>query len=82
MHARRKQSLHEGADEHHGEVLRLAIQPDHVHLFIRANPDTLPAESPRLIQGRSAQDLRQEFPHLRKLPSLWTRSFFLSTAGN
>jgi hypothetical protein len=26
--------------------------------------------------------VREEFPHLRKLPSLWTRSFFLSTAGN
>jgi len=24
----------------------------------------------------------EEVPHLRTLPSLWTRSFFLSTAGN
>jgi REP element-mobilizing transposase RayT len=26
------------ADEHHWHILRLAIQPDHAHLFIRANP--------------------------------------------
>ena len=26
--------------------------------------------------------LRQEFPELLKLPSLWTRSYFVSTAGN
>jgi putative transposase len=26
--------------------------------------------------------LRDEFPQLKRLPSLWTRSFFLSTAGN
>jgi putative transposase len=26
--------------------------------------------------------LRQEFPHLLRLPSLWTRSYFCSTAGN
>ncbi|MGG4345347.1 transposase, partial [Paenibacillus lautus] len=26
--------------------------------------------------------LRQEFGHLAHLPSLWTRSFFVSTAGN
>jgi putative transposase len=35
--------------------------------------------------GRSAHDVRkscEEFPHRRTLPSLWTRSFFLSTAGN
>ncbi len=60
----------------------MAIQPDHVHLFIRADPYTLPADIPRLIKGRSSHQLRQEFPHLLKLPSLWTRSFFLSTAGN
>jgi putative transposase len=63
-------------------VIELAIQPDHVHLFIRTNPYTLPADIPRLIKGRSSHDLRKDFPHLLKLPSLWTRSFFLSTAGN
>jgi putative transposase len=50
--------------------------------IIRANPYTLPSDIPRPIKGRSSHDLRQEFPHLRKLPSLWTRSFFLSTAGD
>ncbi|MFX8285709.1 transposase, partial [Acinetobacter baumannii] len=36
----------------------------------------------RLIKGRSSRVLREEFPELLKLPSLWTRSYFLSTAGN
>jgi putative transposase len=48
---------------------------------MRSDPYTLPSDIPRLIKGRSAHDLREEFPHLRKLPSLWTRSFLLSTAG-
>ncbi|QFS47545.1 putative transposase [Nostoc sphaeroides CCNUC1] len=26
--------------------------------------------------------LRKEFPELKKLPSLWTNSYFFSTAGN
>jgi putative transposase len=82
VHDRLKQIVEEVATEHHWGVIRLAIQPDHVHLFIRANPYTLPSDIPRLIKGRSSHDLRQEFPHLRKLPSLWTRSFFLPTAGN
>jgi putative transposase len=66
------------------EIIRLAIQPDHVHLFIfiRANPNTLPADIPRRSKGRSSRLLHEEFPHLRKLPSLWMRSFLLSTAGN
>jgi putative transposase len=69
-------------DEHGWQIIQLAIQPDHVHLCIRSNPYTVPSDIPRLIKGRSSHDLREEFPDLRKLPSLWTRSFFLSTAGD
>jgi REP-associated tyrosine transposase len=69
-------------EENGWQIISLAIQPDHVHLFIRSNPYTVPSDIPRLIKGRSSHDLREEFPPLRKLPSLWTRSFFLSTAGN
>src|SRR6516162_3382579 len=82
VHDRLKQIIGEVANEHKWTILSLAIQPDHVHLFIRADPYTQPSDIPRLIKGRSSHDLREEFPHLRKLPSLWTRSFFLSTAGN
>jgi putative transposase len=72
----------EVAQEHDWEVMELAIQPDHVHLFVRADPYTVPSDIPRLMKGRSSHHLRREFPHLLKLPSLWTRSYFLSTAGN
>jgi putative transposase len=82
VHDRLKQIIQEVARERDWKIIRLAIQPDHVHLFIRANPYTLPSDIPRLITGRSSHDVRAEFSHLRKLPSLWTRSFFLSTAGN
>jgi putative transposase len=79
---RLEQIVREVAAEHEWTVIALAIQPAHVHLFIRANPSTLPSDMPRLIKGRSSRDLRDEFSHLKRLPSLWTRSFFLSTAGN
>ena len=82
VYERLEQIIREVAAEHDWQVIELAIQPDHVHLFIRANPYTLPSDIPRLIKGRSSHDLRKEFPHLLKLPSLWTRSFLLSTAGN
>jgi putative transposase len=82
VRARLEQLVRAVAEEHGWTVLELAIQPDHVHLFVRANPYTLPSDIPRLIKGRSSHDLRDELPHLWKLPSLWPRSFFLSTAGN
>lgn len=76
------QIIGEVVAENGWEIIRLAVQPDHVHLFIRANPNTLPSDIPRRIKGRSSHNLREQFPHLKKLPSLWTRSFFISTAGN
>ena len=78
---RLEQIIKEVVEENGWQIISIAIQPDHVHLFIRSNPYTLPSDIPRLIKGRSSHDLREEFPHLKKLPSLWTRSFFLSTAG-
>jgi putative transposase len=82
IHRRLEQIIREVAAENGWTVIELAICPDHVHLFVRANPNTLPSDIPRRIKGRSVHHLRQEFPQLRKLPSIWTRSFFLSTAGN
>jgi putative transposase len=34
------------------------------------------------MKGRSSRLLRDEFPALKRMPSLWTRSYFISTAGN
>ena len=81
VHDRLKTIIEEVVEENVWQIERLAIQPDHVHLFIQSNPYTLPTDIARLIKGRSSHDLREEFPHLIKMPSLWTRSTFYSTAG-
>jgi len=64
------------------KVINLEVMPDHVHLFIQASPK----ESPNLligqIKGYTSRLMRQEFPELLVLPSLWTRSYWVSTAGN
>lgn len=72
----------EVASEHGWTILMLAIQPDHVHLFVEATPKERPHEIVRAFKGRSSRVLRQEFPHLLKLLSLWTHSYFCRTAGN
>lgn len=72
----------EVANEHGWTILRLVIRPDHVHLFVEATPREAPHEIVRAFKGRSSRLLRQEFPHLLKLPSLWTHSYLCRTAGN
>jgi len=64
------------------QVLELVIQPDHVHLFVRVFPTVSAADVVKECKGVTSHELRQKYPQLRKLPSLWTRSYFASTAGN
>jgi len=74
--------IREVCQEHEAEVLRLDIQPDHVHLLVECDPQFGIHRLVRLIKGRSSRFLRQEFPALkRKLPTLWTNSYFVSTVG-
>jgi putative transposase len=63
-------------------VFSLAIQPDHIHLFVRVWPSDSAAEVVKEIKGVTSFFLRKEFASiLKKLPSTWTRSYFASTAG-
>lgn len=64
------------------KVLELAIQPDHVHLFVQVWPTNSAADVVKACKGVTARVLRKKYPHLLKLPSLWTRAYFASTAGN
>ena len=82
VHDRLKQIIEGVVQENAWHIERLAIQPDHVHLFMQSNPYTLPTDIARLIKGRSSHDLREEFKDLLRLPSLWTRSTFYATAGH
>lgn len=64
------------------EVVNIEVMPDHVHLFIQSNPQMSPNHIIGQIKGYTSRILRQEFPELLFLPSLWTRSYWVSTAGN
>lgn len=65
------------------EIIALEVDnKDHVHLFLNAPPIYSPAQLMHRIKGYSARYLREEFSELRKLPSMWTRSYFCGTAGN
>jgi len=60
----------------------LAVQPDPIHLFVQAWPTVSAAEIVKQFKGLTSHDLRQKYPVLKRLPCLWTRSYFAATAGN
>ena len=55
---------------------------DHSHMFLNCLPTLSPSDIMQQIKGYTSKILREEFSELSKMPSLWTRSYFVSTAGN
>jgi putative transposase len=79
---RLKELLTEVATEHGMTIHAMEVMPDHVHLFIEADPTLCVAEIVNRLKGRTSRILRQEFPSLRsRLPTLWSRSYFAATVG-
>jgi putative transposase len=65
------------------KIIALEIMPDHVHLFIQGKPKLSPNTLIGQIKGYTSRMLREEFKELKtKLPTLWTRSYFVSTHGH
>lgn len=64
------------------EIIAMECDKDHVHMFLNCLPMLSPVDIMQKIKGVSSRTLRDEFSKLKKMPSLWTRSYFVSTAGN
>lgn len=78
---RLKELLEEKTAELGWSIVALEIMPDHVHLFLGTDPDVSPTQVMHALKGYTSRVLRQEFPKLQAMPSLWTRSYWVSTAG-
>ena len=80
---RLKQLAKEYCEKQKCRVLDIEVMPDHVHLLADIPPSKVPRNVVTRLKGFLAHELRGEFPHLKKrLPSLWTRSCFISSVGS
>lgn len=64
------------------EIIAIECDRDHTHIFLNCLPTLSPSDIMNKIKGVSSRIIRDEFEELSKMPSLWTRSYFVSTAGN
>ena len=78
---RLKELIMQKQEEYGYQVLDMEVMADHVHLWLSCPPTVASFQIVFRVKGRSSRKLRQEFPHLRRLSSLWTRSYFVGTAG-
>jgi putative transposase len=64
------------------ELIELEVMPDHVHLLVDVDPQYGIHRLIKEVKGTSSRELRASFPFLkRRLPTLWTNSYFVSTVG-
>jgi putative transposase len=80
--SRCRQLIEQKCEEQGWEILAMDIQPDHLHLLVRVTPSDSAAAVVKDCKGVTSLHLRREFPELLKMPSMWTRSYFSSTASN
>lgn len=71
------------AEKHDFQILEMEVMPDHVHLLIDCNPRFGIMDCVTALKRQTAHDMKQEFPDIsHRLPTLWTRSCFISTVGS
>src|SRR5262245_21740017 len=82
LDTRLKELILEKQEAYGYSVLGMEVMSDHVHLLLDVNPQIGIAKIVGQIKGYTAHTLREEFPWLKsRLPSLWTRSKFISSVG-
>jgi putative transposase len=77
-----KRLLTDKAAELNCEIVALEVLPDHVHLFLNCPPTIAPDQLMFRLKGFTAHALRRKYALLQRMPSMWTRNYFCSTAGN
>lgn len=71
------------ANKYSFSIIEMEIMPDHVHLLIDCNPRFGIMNCITKLKGISSRILREEEPSIkRRLPTLWTRSAFISSVGS
>ena len=80
---RLKDLVLEKQEEYKYKILEMEVMEDHVHLLVDVNPQIGIHAVVSNIKGYLSNTLRKEFRDLRtRVPTLWTRSKFISTVGS
>jgi len=80
---RLKELIIEKQEEYQFKIIEMEIMPDHVHLLLDIHPKMGVYNVLNKIKGYTSNVIRKEFPKVKsRIPTLWTRSKFISTVGS
>src|SRR5438270_1674826 len=78
---RLQEELYQAAREIGVDIIKLNIQADRVHVYVSATPDLAPTQVVGRLKNATAS-LRDEFPDLKRMPSMWTSTCLVSSVSN
>jgi putative transposase len=67
------------------EIEALAVEQDHMHLFVSCPPRDAPAKVMNVLKSITARELYAEFPRLRRSHwggKLWADGYYVGPAGD
>jgi len=76
--------IHTTCKEMKIEIIDMAVNVDHVHLFIECHPKYSVSFIAKRIKGRSSRILRQNVPHLKEWckDHLWAPGYYHGAVGH
>jgi len=77
-----KELLYEKAKQINITLESLEVMPDHLHLFVKTPPTMSPHLVIQQLKGYTSRVMRQEYPQLKRMPTLWTRSYYAESCGH
>lgn len=82
LETRFKELVNQICEQNDIRILAMEFHIDHCHLFVNCPPKLSPADVMRLVKTNTAKHLMYEFKEFERTHNLWTRSYFVSTAGD
>ena len=78
-------TLRQIAAEYEWEIDELAVQPDHVHVFMQVTPRYAPAQVVQIMKSITTREVFEQFPQLRKrlwAGEFWGAGYFVRSVGD
>lgn len=66
------------------EIYELAVQQDHIHLFMSSPPKFSPSRVMKLVKGGTARKIKQKFPELHEIywgAGFWADGYLVKSVG-
>ena len=71
------------AGEYDRTIEEIDISPDHIHLYLSAEPTDRPDEITKWLKSNSSKTLGKEYPYLKnKKNAVWARGYFITTVND